>query len=121
MRKKNESKHTANRDIQYKESGQEYAQAIKMLGNGRLTVQCFDGIKRLAHIRGKLRNAERIATGDILLVGLRDYQDEKCDVILRYTPDETRTLKSNGLITIETLEKENVKEVEETGFTFDDI
>jgi initiation factor 1A len=26
-----------------------------MLGNGRLEAQCFDGEKRLAHIRGKLR------------------------------------------------------------------
>ena len=26
-----------------------------MLGNGRLEAQCFDGIKRLSHIRGKLR------------------------------------------------------------------
>ena len=27
----------------------------KMLGNGRLEAQCFDGEKRLAHIRGKMR------------------------------------------------------------------
>ena len=33
----------------------EYAQVIKMLGNGRLEAQCFDGEKRLAHIRGKMR------------------------------------------------------------------
>lgn len=26
-----------------------------MLGNGRLEAQCFDGEKRLAHIRGKMR------------------------------------------------------------------
>ena len=33
----------------------EYAQVTKMLGNGHLEAQCFDGIKRLCHIRGKLR------------------------------------------------------------------
>jgi translation initiation factor 1A len=33
----------------------EYAQVIKMLGNGRLEAMCFDGVKRLCHIRGKLR------------------------------------------------------------------
>lgn len=33
----------------------EYAQVLKMLGNGRLEAQCFDGTKRLAHIRGKMR------------------------------------------------------------------
>lgn len=26
-----------------------------MLGNGRLEAMCFDGEKRLAHIRGKMR------------------------------------------------------------------
>lgn len=26
-----------------------------MLGNGRLEAQCIDGIKRLCHIRGKMR------------------------------------------------------------------
>lgn len=26
-----------------------------MLGNNRLDAQCIDGVKRLAHIRGKMR------------------------------------------------------------------
>lgn len=39
----------------FKEDGQEYAQVTKMLGNGRLEAMCFDGTKRLCHIRGKLR------------------------------------------------------------------
>jgi translation initiation factor 1A len=39
----------------FREDGQEYAQVTKMLGNGRLEAQCFDGEKRLAHIRGKMR------------------------------------------------------------------
>lgn len=34
--------------------------------------------------------------GDIILVGLRDYQDGKADVILKYTPDEARNLKAYG-------------------------
>ena len=33
----------------------EYAQVSKMLGNGRLEAMCFDGARRLCHIRGKLR------------------------------------------------------------------
>lgn len=33
----------------------EYAQVLRMLGNGRLEAFCFDGVKRLCHIRGKLR------------------------------------------------------------------
>lgn len=37
-----------------------------------------------------------INTGDIILLGLRDYQDSKADVILKYTPDEARNLKAYG-------------------------
>ncbi|KAL3687508.1 hypothetical protein R1sor_013817 [Riccia sorocarpa] len=33
---------------------------------------------------------------DIILVGLRDYQDDKADVILKYQPDEARLLKAYG-------------------------
>ena len=43
------------RELVFREDGQEYAQVIKMLGNGRLEAMCFDGEKRLAHIRGKMR------------------------------------------------------------------
>ena len=37
-----------------------------------------------------------INQSDIILVGLRDYQDNKADVILKYTPDEARNLKAYG-------------------------
>jgi translation initiation factor 1A len=74
----------------------EYAQVTKMLGNGRLEAQCFDGEKRLAHIRGKLRKKVWINQGDIILVSLRDFQDAKGDVILKYTADEARNLKAYG-------------------------
>jgi len=67
-----------------------------MLGNGRLEAQCFDGTKRLCHIRGKLRKKVWINQSDIILIGLRDYQDHKADVIMKYTADEARNLKTYG-------------------------
>src|SRR4051794_13068737 len=67
-----------------------------MLGNGRLEALCFDGTRRLAHIRGKLRKKVWINQGDIILLSLRDYQDEKGDVILKYNADEARSLKAYG-------------------------
>jgi len=86
------------RELVFREASQQYAQVIKMLGNGRLEAQCFDSVKRLCHIRGKLRKKVWINMGDIILVGLRDFQDEKADVILKYTPDEARKLQSLGEI-----------------------
>jgi len=37
-----------------------------------------------------------INAGDIILIGLRDYQDTKADVILKYNSDEARNLKAYG-------------------------
>ena len=84
------------RELVFKEDGQEYAQVTKMLGNGRLEAMCFDGVKRLCHIRGKMRKKVWINQSDIVLIGLRDYQDAKADVILKYSTDEARNLKSYG-------------------------
>ncbi|XP_040087122.1 eukaryotic translation initiation factor 1A, X-chromosomal-like [Oryx dammah] len=93
-RGKNENE-SEKRELVFKEDEQECAQVIKMLGNGRLEAMCFGGGKRLCHIRGKLRKVW-INTSDTLLVGLRDYQDNKADIILKYNADEARTLKAYG-------------------------
>lgn len=84
------------RELTVKEEDQEYGQVLKMLGNNRLEAYCFDGIKRLCHIRGKMRKKVWINTGDIVLVSLREFQDERGDIILKYNPDEARQLKALG-------------------------
>ena len=69
-----------------------------MLGNGRVEAYCMDGKKRLGHIRGKMRKRVWVNQGDIVLVSLREFQDDKCDVILKYNPDEARRLQRDGKI-----------------------
>merc|ERR1712107_483794 len=71
---------------------------MRMLGNGRCEVQCFDQVKRLCHIRGKMRKKVWVNQGDIVLVSLRSFQDEKGDIINKYTPEEARNLKTYGEI-----------------------
>lgn len=94
-----------------------------MLGNGRLEAQCFDGVKRLAHIRGAMRKKVWINQGDIILVSLREYQDDKADVIQRYNPDEARQLKQYGELPDTTKVNENEafagEEDEEVNFEFE--
>lgn len=67
----------------------EYAQVIKMLGNGRLEAMCFDGVKRLCHIRGKLRKKVHtqylILTRPISECLLRTVRDNKSKHIV-YNP-----------------------------------
>lgn len=114
------------RELTFKEDGQEYAQVIRMLGHGRLEAHCFDGVKRLCHIRGKMRKKVWVATGDIILLGLREYQECKADVILKYTADEARNLKvlkeipDTAKINEGTINEEDDNE-EECAFTFDEI
>ena len=93
-----------------------------MLGNGRLEALCFDGVKRLCHIRGKLRKKVWINQSDIILIGLRDYQDQKADVILKYTPDEARSLKAYGEIPESAkINDAEMGENEDDIITFDDF
>ncbi|PHT48399.1 hypothetical protein CQW23_12607 [Capsicum baccatum] len=74
------------RELVFKEDGQEYAQVLRMLGNGRCEAMCIDGTKRLCHIRE--------------LSGMFGtccwWEDDKADVILKYMPDEARLLKAYG-------------------------
>ncbi|PJF19448.1 Eukaryotic translation initiation factor 1A [Paramicrosporidium saccamoebae] len=69
-----------------------------MLGHGHLEVTCFDGVKRIGHIRGKLRKKVWMNVGDVILLSLRDFQEGRGDIILKYNADEARSLKSLGEI-----------------------
>lgn len=86
------------RELVFKEEGQEYAQVLRMLGNGRIEAFCFDGVKRMCTIRGSLKNRVWINNNDIILVGLRDFGEDKGDVILKYFDEEAKELKELGEI-----------------------
>ena len=99
------------RELTFKEHGQEYAQVLKLLGCARFELYCFDGQTRLGIARGKIKKRQWIKPDDIVLIGLRSYQNEKCDIILRYTPEETR------ILIIDKHLPDNIKIVEDdTGF-----
>jgi len=125
-RRRGKNENEEKRELVFKEHGQEYAQVLRMLGNGRLEAQCVDGTKRLCHIRGKMRKKVWVNTGDIILVGLREYQDEKADVIQKYMADEARSLKAYGELPESIRVNENDTFAEEDAendeyFDFDDI
>ena len=116
-----------------------------MLGNGRVECYCYDGKTRLCNIRGKMRKKvinQRfvdcqvwIGVGDIVLIGLRDFQDDKADIIMKYTTDEARQLKAYGeipengkstillllLVTLDNTDLNDVNEDENCAFEFDQI
>ena len=49
-------------------------------------------------IRGKLRNRVWMNAGDIIMVGLREFGDDKADVIHKYYPEEAFELQELGEI-----------------------
>ena len=71
---------------------QMYAYIDTVFGNCRFNVKCIDNKIRLAHIRGKLRKRSWCSQGDIVLISTRDFQDDKCDIIQKYNPDEVAVL-----------------------------
>ena len=97
-RRRGKGETVVKKELILREDGQMYAQATKMLGNGRLIAMCEDGKERLCHIRGKMRKKVWIVAGDLILVGLREYEDAKCDAIGKYNADQVRALKEGGYL-----------------------
>ena len=102
-------------ELIFKEDGQEYAQVQDPLGNCRFSLQCQDGKSRMGTVRGKLHKKIWIARGDVVLVGLRDFQDDKCDIIHKYNNDEAIDLRKYEEITFQA---EMDEDQEDNGFSF---
>ena len=100
------------------EEGQEYAKVTTLLGNRRVTLDCMDGKKRLGRIRGNMKKKRIfINKDDYVLVGLRDFQDEKADVLDKYTEQEIKKLIKAG----EICEGKNNEQEEDIGVDFEEV
>ena len=123
-RKKGKKQVQEDRELRYKEESEEYAQIIKILGDGRFQCKCADGVERIAHVRGKMRKRTWLANGDIILVSIREFEPEKCDVVEKYKEKEVAKLKSVGeipdtMVLVNSGEKEE-KNDEEGGIILED-
>ncbi|HUY00043.1 MAG TPA: translation initiation factor eIF-1A [Candidatus Deferrimicrobium sp.] len=72
--------------------------ANQMLGGSRVRVQCMDGKVRLCRIRGKIVKRLWIRTEDIVLVSPWPFQDERGDIVYRYTKAQAAWLERNGYL-----------------------
>lgn len=84
------------KNIIFKEIDQEYGQVTALLGNCRLRLNCVDGKTRLGIIRGAIRKKMWISVNDVVLVSLRDFEDDKCDVLYAYKAPEVKYLQKLG-------------------------
>jgi translation initiation factor 1A len=75
-----------------------FACAELMMGANHIRVRCFDGVTRLGRIKGKIKKKIWIREGDILIVVPWSFQDDKCDIIYRYTGPQVEWLRRNGYL-----------------------
>ncbi|MHA1310724.1 MAG: translation initiation factor eIF-1A [Candidatus Helarchaeota archaeon] len=102
--RKKKSKHSHNSQapvkirVANKEDGEVYGVVLQTLGNSRMKVYCFDGKIRIARIRGKLVKRMWIREEDIVIVSPWEFQDNKADIVYRYTRNQISWLQRKGYI-----------------------
>lgn len=105
------------KNIPIKDENEEtdYGIITNVLGNGRMNVLCLgDRRERLGHIRGTLYKKMWICKDDVVLVSIRGFQNDRCDIIFKYSQDEIKTLIKTGQIDKNYYQKnENEKSDEE--------
>ena len=81
-----------------KTDGYDYGFVSKQFGSGRFEIMCYDKVKRIGIVRGNIKRSARIAVTNVVMVSLRDFQDNTCDITHVYNIEELDTLISKGFI-----------------------
>ena len=103
---------------------QSFATVIDPLGSRRFRVKLnpplnYESIKdfdiakyiepKMGHLRGKIRRNTWVRRGDIVLVSIRSFEKDKVDIILKYTDDQEKKIKSQGLMmVVDNIENDNM-------------
>lgn len=69
-----------------------------MLGANHMSVLCMDSVTRMCRIRGKMKKRSWVREGDTVIVVPWSFQDEKADIIWRYTAPQTNWLERQGYL-----------------------
>lgn len=112
-------KNTGMRDtksILMKEDDQEYGQVTSVLGNCRFRLLCADGKERLGIVRGKMRKRQWVRQGSFVIVGIREYEDGKCDIFHVYPDSQNTKIKKYFTVTDE--KTDNYLQQKQEGFVF---
>lgn len=85
------------KEIKLPQEGELLGRVVKLLGSDHIMVKCTDGKTRMGRIRGKLKRKIWIRDNDIVILAPWDFkQDERGDIIWRFTLSQMDWLKSNG-------------------------
>lgn len=81
-----------------KKEGEVLGTVVSMLGANRVVVRCVDGVTRMCRIPGKMKKRIWIRENDVVIVVPWDFQNEKADVIWRYTGPQVNWLERKGFL-----------------------
>ena len=84
--------------IPHLKQGEIFGIADQLLGASRIKVMCADGKSRLGRIPGKLKKRMWIREGDLVVVRPWEFQNEKCNILHRYTKTEASYLSRRGVV-----------------------
>nr|QNT35750.1 translation initiation factor 1A [uncultured Methanosarcinales archaeon] len=70
----------------------------KLLGANHLRVRCFDGTIINARIPGRMKKRIWIRENDVVIIIPWSFQEEKADVVWRYTAPQVDWLRRRGYL-----------------------
>lgn len=111
-----------------KEDEQEYARVVKAVGGSRFSLSLNgNGNLIIGKLRGTMKKNKKkhfVEIGCIVLVSMREFQDNVADIIHVYSEQEAKKMVKNG----DFIDKSNIKsyennntEEDETGYNFEEI
>lgn len=74
------------------------------VGGSRMLVSCMDGKTRNCRVPGRNRRGLWLREGDVIIVEPWEFDNDKGDVIFKYTPAAIERLKAMGKLTTESNE-----------------
>jgi len=84
--------------------GQVICVVSEIIGADHVKAICTDGVTRVCRIPGKMRKRVWIKLGDVILVGIWDFQPNKGDVLHKYDKSNAQKLIKMGHLPKELLE-----------------
>lgn len=72
--------------------------ADQLVGASRIRVMCADGKSRMGRIPGKIKKRMWIREGDLVILAPWEFQDEKADIVYRYTKTQAMYLSRRKML-----------------------
>jgi translation initiation factor 1A len=69
------------------------------VGGGRMLISCMDGKTRNCRVPGRLRRGMWLREGDIVIIEPWEFDEDKGNVLFKYSKAAIQKLKQKGMLT----------------------